>query len=1109
MAVALSAQTALGDAPPLAAGALASPPAVASKGAEIARLREDYVAAHKAGDQDRALALAGRVVELVRERSGDDCADYALALNEYAALLSRAGRAAEAEPLHRRALDLNLRLLGPRHPDTLLSLSNLAADLARLGRFAEAEPLDRAALTIRTELLGDRHPDVLTSLNMLAGDLRNLGRFAEAEAFDSRALELSRELLGERHADTLAALSNLALDLNGLGRFGEAEALDRKALALLTETLGEHHPYTLTSLGNLAADLRALGQAAEAEALDRKALALSTRLFGERHSMTLRSINNLALDLRALGRAGEAETLDRKAVALRTEVLGGNHPDTLVSLNNLAFDLRALGRAAEAEPIDRMVLALMADIRGERHPETFVSLNNLASDLRSLGRSAEAEPIFRKVLALRSEVLGDRHPDTLRSLSNLALNLNDLRRFGEAEALDRKALSLRNDVLGDRHPETVISLSNLALDLNGLNRPAEAEPFARRALAISMDVLGARHPDTLISQGNLAMTLLMQHDRAALALPVARSAVATIRSMRATTGFTPREEAQRTRDAQAMRSYFPLLADAAWTAAQTQPALAGALRVEAFSALQDAMAGVTSQAVALAAARRLAEDQSAELGALAVERQALSGRWRANEEAFTRAFGETGPDADAKRAYLRETGHSIEARMALIDERLRKEAPAYFTATRPEAIALDEARAILKPDEAVIMIVPTAFGTHVMALTRDGLEWNRAVITATEVAAKVAKLRAGLDIEALGGERVDGIDRPQFDRAVAHELYRELIAPSLPALRGKTQLFIAADGPLASLPFAVLVAAPPQGSDASPIAQRGTHWFADDYALVQIPSFQSLHFLRTFRNHISDGTAHRQSFAGFGDPKLRDEGFLELAAGVGAQVRGKGVTIGSIAGSGVTLDGGGLADVVAIRALPNLPGTRKELEKLRIAFNAPVQALHLGAAATERNVRSMPLAPYRVLAFATHGAISGEIRGVAEPGLIFTPPTRPSSEDDGYLAASEITGLRLDADYVILSACNTAAGGAEGSTGLSGLARAFFYAGARNLLVSHWVVDDEIAPLVTAEMIRRQQLDPHLSRARALQQSLRKVREMPGAEHPSLWAPFTLVGDGD
>jgi CHAT domain-containing protein len=92
------------------------------------------------------------------------------------------------------------------------------------------------------------------------------------------------------------------------------------------------------------------------------------------------------------------------------------------------------------------------------------------------------------------------------------------------------------------------------------------------------------------------------------------------------------------------------------------------------------------------------------------------------------------------------------------------------------------------------------------------------------------------------------------------------------------------------------------------------------------------------------------------------------------------------------------------------------------------------------------------LHFATHGTIAGEIEGASEPGLILTPPKAQSDVDDGYLSASEVAGLKLDAEWVILSACNTAAGGFEKAEALSGLARAFFYAGARALLVSHWGV---------------------------------------------------------
>src|SRR6185369_2315348 len=132
--------------------------------------------------------------------------------------------------------------------------------------------------------------------------------------------------------------------------------------------------------------------------------------------------------------------------------------------------------------------------------------------------------------------------------------------------------------------------------------------------------------------------------------------------------------------------------------------------------------------------------------------------------------------------------------------------------------------------------------------------------------------------------------------------------------------------------------------------------------------------------------------------------------------------------------------------------------------------------ATEANFRHADLASANVIALATHGLMAGELAGNAEPGLIFTPPAVPAADNDGYLSASEIAGLRFSADWVILSACNTAAGdGKAGAPGLSGLARAFFYAGAGSLLASHWPVRDDVAARLTVRSIEVRRDNPDLS----------------------------------
>lgn len=180
-------------------------------------------------------------------------------------------------------------------------------------------------------------------------------------------------------------------------------------------------------------------------------------------------------------------------------------------------------------------------------------------------------------------------------------------------------------------------------------------------------------------------------------------------------------------------------------------------------------------------------------------------------------------------------------------------------------------------------------------------------------------------------------------------------------------------------------------------------------------------------------------------------------------------------------------------------------------IGADLSQIRLGARATEREVKHLSetgqLARYRIVHFATHGALAGQVQGNVEPGLLLTPPENPSDEDDGYLTASEIAGLKLDADWVVLSACNTAAGGTQGAEALSGLARAFIYAQARALLASHWeVASDATVKLVTGA-IKRLAADKSMGRAEAVRQSMLAMidKGKPQEAHPAFWAPFVVV----
>jgi len=214
-------------------------------------------------------------------------------------------------------------------------------------------------------------------------------------------------------------------------------------------------------------------------------------------------------------------------------------------------------------------------------------------------------------------------------------------------------------------------------------------------------------------------------------------------------------------------------------------------------------------------------------------------------------------------------------------------------------------------------------------------------------------------------------------------------------------------------------------------------------------------------------------------------------------------------------------DSARLAVLPRLPDTADEIRRIALAMNADLtRDVFLGERANEQAVKTLDLSGYKVIAFATHGLVAGDLDGLTQPALALTAPEVAQVDGDGLLTMEEILGLRLNADWVLLSACNTASGEGAGSEAISGLGRAFFYAGARALLVSNWPVETTSARDLTTDIFRRQRGQSGLTRAQALQQAMNALIDGSGFvdartnqivfsyAHPIFWAPFTLVGDG-
>ena len=1052
------------------------------------------------GRYSEAQPLYERALRIRETALGPDHPDTATSLNNLAGNLNAQGRYSEAQPLYERALRINEAALGPDHPNTATSLNSLAFNLNGQGRYGEALSLFERALMIREAALGPDHPATATSFNNFASNLNAQGRYSEAQPLFERALRIREAALGLDHLDTATSLNNLAENLNAQGRYSEAQQLFERALRITEAALGPDHPSTATNLGNLAGNLNAQGRYSEAQRLFERALRITEAALGPDHPTTARSLGNLAGNLNEQGRYSEAQPLYERALRINEAGLGPDHPTTATSLNNLASNINAQGRYLDAQPLYQRALRITEAALGPDHPSTATSLNNLAGNLNEQGRYSEAQPLYERALRINEAGLGPDHPDTATSLNNLAANFDSQGRYSKAQPRYKRALRIREAALGPDHPTTATSLNNVAFNLNAQGRYSKAQPLFERALRITEAALGPDHPSTALSAQNSASAGLRSGD-ASSALAPARQALAIRTRVALREGETGAEGIQ-TRLAGQTANAAVIFTRAAWTTRASADGGEAALRAEAFEALQQQGSSSAGRAQVRAAAR----DGLTPAGqGLAREWEAALEQRAALDQRFSAAAGGTGEDARALQAELTEERDQLDATISGLTADLQRDHPQYLVLLNPEPLSVAAVQSLLHPDEALVLVSPGEVrfpeGQRrgiVFVVTREGVDWAEVGMEPAELQARITALREQLS-SAAGGRGPDsqpgddgalGQGGRGFDRTKAFELYQALFGDERIAglLQGKTDWILSPQGSLLSLPFAALPTAAPVGDDADAAVLAATPWLGTTRALSVLPNLSALAQVR--------GT----------DPETRQTA-PEAFRGFGYATYNRGTP--SVAAEGSFLTQAQLR-ANGVRTLSALPNTDDELLKIAATFgDAEGRTLAFEGDATEAAVKAMSedgsLYRARVIVFATHGLIPKQL-GLDQAALAFTPPDNPQGDDDGLLTAAEAAGLRLNADWVILSACDTASSDQDaGSEALAGLARAFFFAGARSLLVSHWQVGDQDAATLTSTAVRLQQ-DQDLSRARALQQSMQQVLANPKTAHPTHWAPFILVG---
>jgi CHAT domain-containing protein len=824
--------------------------------------------------------------------------------------------------------------------------------------------------------------------------------------------------------------------------------------------------------------------------------------------------NGHALLFEARGQFREAEAAYKRTEDFKREMLASNEfldglrprEDQIQQALDSAIIKQgrvkaSQGRMAEAEADMRRALLSRLKAAGKYNVRTATYIGHLAGLLIEQGRLAEAEQLLRTQIEI-NEALGiaKNSRNTAETLGRLASTLGLQDRWLEAEEVYAQLDEATANWPTENKSETNLNSDRIAA-LYFTDKVTAGIAIAERLLERQQARYGDRSSVASYARGLLAVGLaLAGRDTAAkqqfeLAMPIlATSSLET--DLDDTTG-----SARDQRLGLIMEGYFGVRARSG------TPEDA----IESFRLSDVARGHSVEKALAASNARLLAADSS--LAELARVAQDLDKQITALLGTLNNALAQPSDQRDAAALkVLQGDIDELRAQRASAKQDLANGFPKYASLVEPRSPNVDEIRQILREDEAFVTFYFGRTSGYVWVVPKTGpVAFAALPLGAPDLAAKVKHLRVAVEPE---GDYLSDIQ--PFDVAGGYELFAQLLKPVERAWRPAKSLIVSTNGALGLLPLSLLPTEPDPVTPGTPLfaGYRNVAWLARSHAVTIVPSAASLRSLR----ELPADAGKRETMIGFGDPYFSKEQAAE------AQKQGA-ILETSVASRGLRVRRRALVqtdgvDKAELARLPRLPDTADELTSMALALSAdPAKVLHLGKDANEKTVKDIDLSKFRIIAFATHGLVPGDLEGLTEPALALTAPDVADVDGDGLLTMEEVLALKLNADWVVLSACNTATGAGAGAEAVSGLGRAFFYAGARTLLVTNWAVHSASARDLVSDLFRQQGGDAKLARGEALRRAMLSVMDGPGFKdesgkaeyayaHPIFWAPYSIIGDG-
>ncbi|MCH2045109.1 MAG: CHAT domain-containing protein, partial [Saprospiraceae bacterium] len=926
----------------------------------------------------------------------------------------------------------------------------------KLGDLSTATTYLQRALNAYKETVGEEDPAYATTLHSLGVAHYHQEQFDRAEQILLQTLAIRKKKLEDKHPDYIEVLINLGQVFYHKGNYKNAKEYYLSVVDLCEEELGYkniHYIKSITCLGDL---YKAIGDYKQAEEKYLEALPISEEVLGEKHAYHLKILSGLGMLYVTRGDYKKAEDLYLKILKTNREVYGEKHGYYAGTLNRLGVLYVLTKNYKEAEKAYSEVLSIYKEFYSEKHSSYLGTLSNLGLLYATMKKYEKAEELFFEVIEVSKTIFGEQHifyGKALENLGNLYMNTKD---YKKAEVLYLDALDIYTNVLNEQHPNYITILNNLA-SLYYLNKQyplawqnIEKAILANSNISITKDI----DPQTLekLAQTEYVHFELMNYSLFAVYNLLDKEPQKQLLVVDLALSLLEHSKNKLLDDKDKL---IILQQSSIWVQGSMSILNKEQEVAKAFDLIEQNKSVLLLDATSIkhAYADGFLPDSLVE-----------------QEKGFARKYADTRAKlietrTENEQDSIRSILNSLNLKIDAFQKGIEQDYPKYASMKYDHAIVkANELQKTLDNKTALLEYFVADSMVYTICVTKNSMQLYELEMDKVKIKGRIRRLHNALsNYQYIKNNKVKAY---QAYTKQAHWFYQNLIEPMFSQIQDKETLLVITDDELGHLPFETF------------LVEEANH---------QVVNYNNLHYLLLDYNIVYNYSATLW----YKNQQPQDRENNGLILGVAADYQNKSVTDPSKLKRS--------ADYQMRALLSPLPEARKEVEKLQAQFQGD---FIFDVSASEANFKKQA-ANYRVLHLAMHGLLNKQ-----EPllsSLVFTE--NGDTLENNFLKAYEIAKLNLNADMVVLSACETGYGKFEQGNGIASLARSFMYARVPSLVVSLWQVNDRSTSMIMPRFYEH--LSAGKTKSAALRQAkLHYIKSTDDiAAHPAFWSPFILIGD--